>query len=89
MSVSTTTKSLAVALRNMAGGTVAGPYLYGERKRFGDRLCRVRPQYHWNFDSQYQVFLLLRRLRPYLVVKAPEADRGVRYFEHELKWRSR
>ncbi len=87
MSVTTTTKSLAVALQEMVGGTVAGPYLYGEHKRFGDRVCRVKPQYHWNFDSQFQVYLFLRRLRPHLVVKVSEADRGIRYFERKLKWR--
>lgn len=87
VSVTTTTKSLALALRDLAGGTVAGPYLYAKHKRFGDRLCRLKPQYHWNFSSQYEVYLLLRRLRPYLVVKAKEADRGIRYAERSLKWR--
>ncbi len=87
VSVTTTTEPLALALREMVGGTVSGPYLYASHKRFGDRLCRLKPQYHWNFSSQYQVYLLLKRLRPYLVVKRSEADRGISYFETTLKWR--
>lgn len=89
ISVSTTTKPLALRLEAIVGGTVAGPYLYAKHKRFGDRICRVKPQYHWNFASQYHVYLLLERVRKYLVVKRREADRGIRYFEDNLKWRVR
>ncbi len=87
VTVTTTTESLAVTLRNLVGGTVSGPYLYARHKRFGNQVCRLKPQYHWNFSSQYEVFRLLKRVRPWLVVKAGEADRGISYFEQELKWR--
>ena len=87
ISVTTTTKALAMALRSIAGGTVAGPYLYADHKRFGNQSYRLKPQYHWNFASQYHVYLLLKRIRPFLVVEVKEADRGIRYFERGLKWR--
>ena len=87
VSVTTTTESLALALRTLVGGTVAGPYLYARHKRFGNQLCKLKPQYHWNFSSQYEVYRLLKRLRPYLVVKAEEAERGIFYFESNLNWR--
>ena len=87
VSVTTTTESLALALRTIVGGTVAGPYLYARHKRFGNQLCRLKPQYHWNFSSQYEVYLLLKHVRPFLVVKADAADHAISCFGKDLKWR--
>lgn len=87
VSVTTTTEALALALADMVGGSVSGPYLYARHKRFGDRVCCLKPQYHWNFSSQYEVYLLLKRVRPYLVVKRSEADRAIAYFETTVRWK--
>lgn len=88
-SVSTTTKSLAERLRDVAGGSVAGPYLYERRKRFGNRLCRLKPQCHWNFSSRYNLYLLLLDLEPYLVVKQRIARELIAKLEKRYGWRER
>ena len=49
----------------------------------------MKPQCHWKPSSQYDVYLLLKRVRPYPVVKAREADRGMHYAECSLEWRIR
>lgn len=86
LSVTTTTKELAVALQTMVGGSVAGPYRYGKTKMFGRRRCRVKPQYHWNFSAKYHVYMLLKALRPFLVVKAKAAQQAIAYFEERYRW---
>lgn len=89
VSVTTTTKSLAVRLQALAGGSVAGPYRYSKTKVFGSRHCRIKPQYHWNYYSRFHVYLLLKAIQPYLVVKAREARRAVEYLETKHGWRTR
>lgn len=86
VSVGTTTKSLAVHLRELAGGSIAGPYQYQKTKVFGSRRCRVKPQYRWNYASRYHVYLLLKAIQPHLVVKAREARKAIRHFEKQFGW---
>lgn len=86
LSVTTTTRRLAYRLQEIAGGSVSGPYLYHKTKIFGSRRCRVKPQYHWNYSSRAHVYLLLKAIHPYLVVKAREAERAVEYLESRLGW---
>ncbi len=85
-SVTTTTKELAEWLRDTVGGSVAGPYLYARRKRFGNRMCRLKPQYHWNLSSRYDLFRLLKVLQPHLVVKARLAGEIARHLEKHYGW---
>src|SRR2546427_68886 len=82
ISVTTTTKALAVRLQMLAGGSVAGPYSYQKTKVFGSKRCRIKPQYHWNYASRAHVYLLLKAIQPYLVVKAREARKGLKYLEN-------
>src|SRR6266704_2471352 len=56
-------------------------------KVFGSRRCPVRPQYRWNFASRYHIYLLLKAIQPYLVVKTREAKRAISYFEN-LGWKT-
>jgi len=86
ISVTTTTKALAVRLQMLAGGSVAGPYSYQKTKVFGSKRCRIKPQYHWNYASRAHVYLLLKAIQPYLVVKAREARKGLKYLENKLGW---
>jgi hypothetical protein len=86
VSVTTTTRSLAVRLQELAGGSVAGPYRYHKTKIFGSRRYRVKRQYHWNYSSRAHVYLLLKAIQPYLVVKAQEAQRAIQYLEKKLGW---
>ncbi len=86
ISVTTTTRALADRLVELAGGTVTGPYLYQKTRMFGRKRCRLKPQYHWNFSSRYHTYLLLKRILPYLVVKAQEADRAVTFIEKTYGW---
>lgn len=86
ISVSSTDKGLALKLRELAGGNVGGPYLYGRTKVFGTKVCTVKPQYHWTFDSKYQAYFLLKALLPHLVVKRAVAKRAIEYLENKYGW---
>lgn len=89
VSVSTTTKRLAVALQAMVGGSIAGPYLYQKTKVFGRNRCRLKPQYHWYFTAGYHVYLLLMALWPFLVIKQTAAGQAIAYFEERYGWGTR
>jgi hypothetical protein len=84
VSVTTTTRSLAAHLQELAGGSISGPYRYQKTKVFGSRRCRVKPQYHWNYSSRAHVYLLLKAIRPYLIVKAREAQKAIEYLEQRF-----
>ena len=86
LSVTTTTKALAKHLQSVAGGSVSGPYQYQKVKQFGRKRYRLKPQFRWTFSSRYHVYLLLKAVEPYLVVKAAEARRAVRHLERKYGW---
>ena len=88
IAVSTTTKALALHLRSVVGGSVAGPYRYNKTKVFGTKRCRVKPQYRWNFSSRYHTYLLLQAVLPYLVIKQQTAKKAITYLERKYGWNS-
>ncbi len=84
--VGTTDRKLALRLRELAGGNVTGPYLYGRTKVFGNKVCVVKPQYHWTVDSRFEVYRLLKTVLPYLVIKAKLAIKTIAYIEQRFGW---
>src|SRR5437667_1368864 len=89
ISVTTTTRILAVRLQAMVGGSITGPYLYQKTKVFGTRRCSVKPQYHWGITSRYHLYQLLKALLPYLVLKDGKAKQAISYLERKYRWGTR
>ena len=89
LSVTTTTRTLAVRLQAMVGGSITGPYRYYKTKVFGTKRCIVKPQYHWGIASRYHLYLLLSALLPYLVLKGGKAKKAISYLESKYRWGTR
>ena len=89
VSVTSTTKGLVGRLQDLVGGSLNGPYLYQKTKVFGDRVCVVRPQYHWTLASQNDVHHFLKRILQFLVVKRHSGIRAMAHFERRRGWGSR